>query len=228
MAPHIMVLEPIEPHPHRNLYHDMVVNEREVLESRRRRCCRFTRMFAKRAAHGLQARLTRQHDAEHKEALKLFQRAKSHKLAENYRANSSTTNLLEKRMKAGSDTSTWVEDDEPESCEIISIRASVSNYTPRKTSYDADNKNGITVTTTALPSPTASTPSSPSFLSPSPTFLTPSYTPSVASTNPAMVSTTSVTTITTTTTTTTTQATTKQYRKLSWNSGLEEYEQIFR
>ncbi|KAL8767412.1 MAG: hypothetical protein Q9209_006102 [Squamulea sp. 1 TL-2023] len=153
MAPHIMVLEPVEPHPHRNLYHDMVVNEREFLNSRRKRCCRFTRMFAKRAAHRLQAHLTRQHDAEHKEALKLVKRAKSHKLAENYKANASTTNLLEKRMKAGSDASALIVDDEPESCEIINIRASVSNYSPRKTSYDVDNKNGITITVSARLAP---------------------------------------------------------------------------
>lgn len=170
MAPHIIIVDPIEHHPHRNFYHDMIVNEKQVVESRTKRLCRFTRDIATKAAHTLEACLVRQRAAAHKlqarltgrnkpdvekaEALLLLERAKTHKLAENYKANASSENLT-KRKQSTSNASTLVNDEEPESGEIISIRASFANYShPKAACHDESlaPKNGITITVSGLTS----------------------------------------------------------------------------
>ncbi|KAI4264011.1 MAG: hypothetical protein L6R42_000866 [Xanthoria sp. 1 TBL-2021] len=142
----------------------MIVNEKQVVESRIKRVCHFTRDIATKAAHTLEACLVRQRAAAHKlqarltgqnkpdvekaEAFLLLERAKTHKLAENYKANASSENLT-KRKQSTSNASTLVNDEEPESGEIISIRASFANYShPKATCKDESPapENGITVT----------------------------------------------------------------------------------
>ncbi len=165
MAPHVIIIEPVEPHPHRNLYHDMIVNEKQVAESRTKRLWRFTHdvvtgaahkleaclIRQRNAAHKLRACLTRQHspDAERAEALQLLETAKAHKLAENYKANASSDNLS-KRKQSSSNASTLVHGEEPESGEVISVRASFSSHSPLKiVCHDespAPQKNEITIT----------------------------------------------------------------------------------
>ncbi|CAL8580673.1 hypothetical protein XPA_006394 [Xanthoria parietina] len=199
MAPHVIIIEPVEPHPHRNLYHDMIVNEKHAAESRTKRLWRFTHdvvtgaahkleaclIRQRNAAHKLRACLTRQHspDAERAEALQLLETAKAHKLAENYRANASSDNLS-KRKQSSSNASTLVHGEEPESGEVISVRASFSSHSPLKIFChdDESQKNEITITTTPLPS--------------SPPEEYPLHM--------------------------------KRYKKLSWSSGMEEYEQVCR
>ncbi|KAL8800813.1 MAG: hypothetical protein Q9182_004921 [Xanthomendoza sp. 2 TL-2023] len=124
MAPHIILLDPVDPHPHRNLYHQMLLSERRILEhSRTPNCAQIPHVVARRA-RSLQARLARHFDPEQYEALQLLERSRTHKLAKNYRANASTTNLA-KKMKDSSETSSRADDDdEPESCEIIEVKAS--------------------------------------------------------------------------------------------------------
>ncbi|KAI4226808.1 MAG: hypothetical protein L6R36_002896 [Xanthoria steineri] len=201
MAPHVIIVEPVEPHTHRNLYHDMIVNEKQVAESRTRRLWRFTQdvvtgaahkleaclIRQRNAAHRLQACLTRHHssDAERAEALQLLEDAKAHKLAENYKANASSDNLS-KRKQSSSNASTLVHGEEPESGEVISVRASFSSHSPPKIfchddESPAPQKNEITITTTPLPVPSEEYPLH-----------------------------------------------MKQYKKLSWSSGMEEYEQVCR
>lgn len=166
MAPHVIIIEPVEPHPHRNLYHDMIVNEKQVAESRTRRLWRFTQDVVTGAAHKLEACLIRQRNAAHKlracltrhhssdaeraEALQLLEDAKTHKLAENYKANASSDNLS-KRKQSSSNASTLVHGEEPESGEVISVRASFSSHSPPKIFCHADEspapkKHEITIT----------------------------------------------------------------------------------
>ncbi|CAO1603664.1 hypothetical protein XANCAGTX0491_007243 [Xanthoria calcicola] len=200
MAPHVIIVEPVETHPHRNLYHDMIINEKQVAESRTKRLWRFTQdvvtgaahkletclIRQRNAAHKLRACLTRQHssDAERAEALQLLETAKAHKLAENYRANASSDNLS-KRKQSSSNASTLVHGEEPESGEVISVRASFSSHShPKIVCRDespAPPKKEITITTTPLPPPPEEYPLH-----------------------------------------------IKQYKKLSWSSGMEEYEQVCR
>ncbi|KAL8802744.1 MAG: hypothetical protein Q9200_006475, partial [Gallowayella weberi] len=121
MAPHIILLDPIDPHPHRNLYHKMLLSERRILErSQTPNCAQIPHVVA-RCARSLQARLARHFDPEQYEALQLLARSRTHKLAKNYKANASTRNLA-KKMKDPSETSSRKDDEEeeePESCEII-------------------------------------------------------------------------------------------------------------
>ncbi|KAI4272984.1 MAG: hypothetical protein LQ337_004944, partial [Flavoplaca oasis] len=239
MAPHIIIFDPMEPHPHRDLYHDMIVNEKKVIESRRHRLYH----ACKNAARKLFCRFNHQaSDPEKEQALLLLSRAKSHKLAENYIAHASSENLL-KRKKSMSNASTLINDEEPQSGQIISIRAPFSNYSMHKASHvgSPDTKNEVTVTvrSTALPlevsttshisttAPASSSAALPLDLSTASHINTHNPTPSpharaldVSSANnidtkpyipssadypppPPM----------------------KQYKKLSWSSGMEEYEQ---
>ncbi|KAL8876860.1 MAG: hypothetical protein Q9192_008788 [Flavoplaca navasiana] len=144
MAPHIIIFDPMEPHPHRDLYHDMIVNEKKVIESRRHRLYHACKNAARKLFYRFNHHAS---DPEKEQALLLLSRAKSHKLAENYIAAASSENLL-KRKKSMSNASTLINDEEPQSGEIISIRASISDYSMHKTSHVAspDTKDGMTVT----------------------------------------------------------------------------------
>ncbi|KAL9627342.1 MAG: hypothetical protein Q9204_006638, partial [Flavoplaca sp. TL-2023a] len=173
-----------------------------------------------------------------------------------YIANASSENLL-KRKKSTSNASTLINDQEPQSGEIISIRASLSNDSMRKTSHvgSPDTKDEATATVCSTPLPlevsnashinthtsttsattlaldtsiadtldlSTATPTATHDPTPSPNALTidtpntnyidtKPYIPSSADYPPpppprAM----------------------KQYKKLSWSSGMEEYEQICR
>ncbi|KAL8735139.1 MAG: hypothetical protein Q9166_001015 [cf. Caloplaca sp. 2 TL-2023] len=152
MAPHIIILEPVETHPHQNLYQKMILNERQILEQSRKRHCHFPQVVARRARQ-LHACLTRHFDPEEDEAIKLLELAKKHKLAENYRANASSINLS-KRMRACSCPS----DDEPESCEIITVHSQdyvqqpYGDYPQQQGFAPKDvHKNGITITVSPSP-----------------------------------------------------------------------------
>ncbi|KAL9007374.1 MAG: hypothetical protein Q9180_009677, partial [Flavoplaca navasiana] len=150
MAPHIIIFDPMEPHPHRDLYHDMIVSEKKVIESRRHRLYH----ACKNAARKLFCRFNHQaSDPEKEQALLLLSHAKSHKLAENYIATASSENLL-KRKQSMSNASTLINDQEPQSGEIISIRAS-SDYSMPKTSHvrSPDTKDGVTVNVCSTPLP---------------------------------------------------------------------------
>ena len=251
MAPHIIIFDPMEPHPHRNLYHDMIVNEKKVVESRRHRLYH----ACKNAARKLFCRFNqRASDPEKEQALLLLSRAKSHRLAENYIAHASRENLL-KRKKSMSNASTLINNEEPHSGEIISIRASFSNYSMRKTSHvgSPDTKDGVTVTVCSTPLPIeVSTTSHINTHDPTTSATTFALDTSIADT--LDLSTASATTAhdprpspnaLTIDTSDTNYIDTKpyipssadyppppppvkQYKKLSWSSGMEEYEQICR
>ncbi|KAI4244120.1 MAG: hypothetical protein L6R40_003104 [Gallowayella cf. fulva] len=94
MAPHVIVLDPLKAHNHRDLYHKMLDNERRILEKAERRQNQFPQGFAQRAR-----RLVMPYDEEEEEAYTLLNRAKKHKLAANYKANVSSANLVKKRNK---------------------------------------------------------------------------------------------------------------------------------
>lgn len=241
MAPHVIIVEPVETHPHRNLYHDMIINEKQVAESRTKRLWRFTQdvvtgaahkletclIRQRNAAHKLRACLTRQHssDAERAEALQLLETAKAHKLAENYRANASSDNLS-KRKQSSSNASTLVHGEEPESGEVISVRASFSSHShPKIVCRDespAPPKKEITITVSVFSFRSTPRPSASSIPRlPIPPFhrwrrndslanLCISQTtplPPPPEEYPLHI---------------------KQYKKLSWSSGMEEYEQVCR
>lgn len=238
MAPHVIIVEPVEPHTHRNLYHDMIVNEKQVAESRTRRLWRFTQdvvtgaahkleaclIRQRNAAHRLQACLTRHHssDAERAEALQLLEDAKAHKLAENYKANASSDNLS-KRKQSSSNASTLVHGEEPESGEVISVRASFSSHSPPKIfchddESPAPQKNEITITVSVFsPRSTPRPPTSSIPRLPSPPISYDSLANlCISQTTPLPVPSEEY------------PLHMKQYKKLSWSSGMEEYEQVCR
>ncbi|KAL8670740.1 MAG: hypothetical protein Q9224_007654, partial [Gallowayella concinna] len=116
MAPHIILLEPVDPHPHRSLYHKMLLSERRILERSHKDHCAQLPHGVVRRARSLQTRLARHFDIEQYEALQLLARSRTHKLARNYKANASA-NHLTKKMKNSSETSSLAadEEDEPQS-----------------------------------------------------------------------------------------------------------------
>ncbi|KAL8705282.1 MAG: hypothetical protein Q9201_001613 [Fulgogasparrea decipioides] len=97
IAPHIILFEPSETRSHRNLYHQMVLNERQILEKTKskktRRSNAFPQFVAKTASQW-HTRFTKMlFDFEEAEAKALSKSAKKRKIASNYNSNASRINL---------------------------------------------------------------------------------------------------------------------------------------
>ncbi|KAL8750713.1 MAG: hypothetical protein Q9184_006323 [Pyrenodesmia sp. 2 TL-2023] len=158
-APHIITFEPAAAQrSSHNLYHRDVYNERRMLERSKKRHPTFTRALTKRTCRWCQLLIHPQPtDPEEKEARSLSESVKNNCLAAAYNVNASATHLMEamkaRRMMqiASADASMEREMESTIDCESVEYMddAEISHVL---------EKNGITITTTAiLPTPALST-----------------------------------------------------------------------
>ncbi|KAL8720116.1 MAG: hypothetical protein Q9181_007960 [Wetmoreana brouardii] len=151
IAPHIILFEPSETRPHKNLYHQMVLNERQILEKTKskktHRSNTFPRFVAKTANQWHTRFAKKPFDSEEAEANALFKSAKKRKIASNYDSNASRINLSKqlsaRRMRERSTSlERVVESESSKFGEVKTYQPVYGSQTILKEMY----KHGITIT----------------------------------------------------------------------------------
>ncbi|KAL8932806.1 MAG: hypothetical protein Q9216_006663 [Gyalolechia sp. 2 TL-2023] len=158
-APHIILFEPTEPHPHKDLYHKMLASERRILEQSKKHAHTFPHSVTKQACRWYR-RCTKTVDQEECEALELFESARGNTLAAAYNVNASTKHLDEKMkstemVKMSIETVKTAKD---RKCSVVTVETcEVAFDDEDEMASQQVRKGSISVTTTAIfPSSTSS------------------------------------------------------------------------
>ncbi|KAI4128028.1 MAG: hypothetical protein LQ338_002919 [Usnochroma carphineum] len=160
-APHIILFEPTSTRSHKDLYHQMVASERQILEQSKKRRCTFPQSVTKRACRWYR-HFTHEADSEQDEAMSLSDSAQSNHLISLYNGNASgerLRNAIKARKKRRASVATFKLQTEQEAqsshCGIVETKAhaehpKISQETP---------KDCVTITVCANLSPSPARPS---------------------------------------------------------------------
>lgn len=150
-APHIILFEPTRSHSRKDLYHQMVANERRILEQSKKRSNIFPHSVTQRASRWCRC-LTKTTDAEEHEALVLFELARKNTLAAAYNVNASSKHLekakARKMVTPSVETikvaSSWHA--EPSMCDAVKVETYKEIAPTRQEVSQEVGKDGTTIT----------------------------------------------------------------------------------